>query len=560
MIRVFGPTDKDFSSNGDVVIQPLKAVVHKEDNGDYYLNLQAGTNYAPYLADGNVIVADTPQGAQAFRVASVTKTRTKITAKAWHVFYDAKNYLIADSYVVDMNCNAALDHLNQATEPRSEFTTISDVQTIDSYRCVRKSLYEAVQTVLTRWGGHLVRDNFNIGIRDDIGVDNGVVVRYGKNLQNITCEENWDSVVTKILPVGKDGILLNDQDASASIYIDGPKHYDIPYTKTVTFSQTDIKEDDFADEGAYHKALVDDLRTQARNYVTLHCVPQVNYTLKADLEKVTDIGDIVQVVDERLGLDLTTSVISYDYDCIQRRYTTLEFGNFRKTLNGFAGSVATDAQKTATSVVGESMQGVTNTVTNNIISSMGASYVTYDGSRIMVLDALPKEEARNVILINNNGIAFSRNGINGPFSSAWAIDGTLNMQSANVINLVADMVKGGTLKLGSALNQSGKIELYNAANRLTCTLDNNGLIMYATDGGYVVLNQDVGFVCYDSLGNPIYWASNGVFHMAKAVVEEEITLSNSLRFIPITMTDNDGNVTSDGIGLVADYSRNEVII
>lgn len=79
-----------------------------------------------------------------------------------------------------MNCNNALDHLNRATEPSSEFTTISDVSTVDSYRCVRKSLYEAIQTVIERWGGHLVRDNFNIKIMSNIGVDNGVTVRYAK--------------------------------------------------------------------------------------------------------------------------------------------------------------------------------------------------------------------------------------------------------------------------------------------------------------------------------------------------------------------------------------------
>lgn len=33
MIRVFSPTDTDFSSNGDIVSQPYKAKVHKEDNG-----------------------------------------------------------------------------------------------------------------------------------------------------------------------------------------------------------------------------------------------------------------------------------------------------------------------------------------------------------------------------------------------------------------------------------------------------------------------------------------------------------------------------------------------
>ena len=37
MIRVFGPTNKSYPSNGNVIVRPLKATVHKEDNGDFYL-------------------------------------------------------------------------------------------------------------------------------------------------------------------------------------------------------------------------------------------------------------------------------------------------------------------------------------------------------------------------------------------------------------------------------------------------------------------------------------------------------------------------------------------
>ena len=115
------------------------------------------------------------------------KTKNKISTKAWHVFYDSENYLIPDSYVVEKDCNDALNHLNDATEPLSEFTVSSDVSHVDSFRCVRKSLYEAIQEVLKRWGGHLVRNNFDIQIKESIGQDHGIVVQYKKNLREITC-------------------------------------------------------------------------------------------------------------------------------------------------------------------------------------------------------------------------------------------------------------------------------------------------------------------------------------------------------------------------------------
>ena len=563
MIRAFGKTDRDFSSNGDIIVKATKAKLHKKDNGDYYIDVEAPLEYSDFLIDGNILAVDTPQGVQAFRVSNPSKKANKISIRAWHVFYDSKNYLIVDSNVVDKNCNDALDHLNSATEPQSAFTTISDVQAVDSFRCVRKSLYEAIQTVLERWGGHLVRDNFKIAIRENIGTDNGIVVRYRKNLKELTCDENWDDVVTKILPVGKDGILLNDQDSSVSLYVTSSTQYPIPYTKTVSFSQDNINEDDYKDaEGntdtkAYRTALVNDLRQEAQAYVEKNSVPQVNYTLKANVEKITDVGDIIEVIDERLGLNLLTNIISFDYDLILNKYTEIEFGNFKKTISGFASNLQNDISNAVSGAMGSTSQIITQIAVDKITNSYSSSYVLYDGSKILVVDAVPKEEARNVILINNNGIAFSDSGINGTFKSAWSIDGTLNMQEINVINLVCDMIKGGTLKLGSALNQSGKIELYNNSNKLVCTLDKNGLIMYATNGGYVVLNADVGLVGYDSVGNPIYWVSDDEFHMARAVVENDITVGGKVRFIPITITDNSGNITNDGIGIVANYTENE---
>ena len=546
MIRVFGPTDRGFSSNGDVVINPLRAKVHKEDNGDYYLDLEASVKYADYLTSGRIIVADTPQGAQAFRISGVTKKSTKVSLKAWHVFYDSKNYLIADSYVVDMAANAALDHLNEATEPKSEFATISDVQTVDSFRCVRKSLYEAIQTVIERWGGHLVRDNFRIELRQSIGADNGVTVRYRKNLNELTCEEDWSGVVTKLLPVGADGILLNDQDASASIYVESEQKWGIPYTKTVSFSQSDIDKEDYVDdEAAYRKALVDDLRRQAQDYVNKNCMPKVNYTLKADMERVTDIGDTVEVIDERLGVHVLTNVIGFTYDCVLGKYTEIEFGNFQKTLSGLAGSLQSSAHSAAQSTVSDAIPSISNTVTQNITQSMSASYIVYDGSKILVLDSLPKEDAHNVILIDENGIAFSRNGIAGTFESAWGIDGTMNMQHINVINFVADLIKGGTLKLGGSGNGNGVMEVRSAGGSLLGQLDKDGLRMWANDGSRIEINASQGLVGYDAQGNATYGVTDGVFYMANGYVSSSLAVGGLLKMVPIK-TD-----ASTGIAFVA---------
>lgn len=558
MIKLFNSTDTLFSSNGDKIIIPIRAKVHKEDNGSFYLDLETNLDYINDLVEGNIIVANTPQGDQAFRVGNVEKTRSKIKTKCYHVFYDSENYLIADSYVVDKDCNDALDHLNSATDNTSPFTTISDVTTINSFRCVRKSLYEAIQTVLERWGGHLVRDNFNIGIRANIGQDNGVTVRYAKNLKEITCQENWDNVVTKLMPVGKDGLLLNALDSTESVYIESETQYSLPYTKTVSFTQN-IDQENYkdgegnVDEAAYTQALLDDLITQAEEYLEQNCVPKINYTLKANLEKVTDIGDTVVVINERLGINMTTNVIAYDYDCILDKYTELEFGNFTQKLSNLVSNITSSVTSSTTEQIQDvqiTLQGDLQQSQDMIMSVLGSSYVIYDGDRILVVDQLPKEQANNVIMINSAGIGFSQTGINGNFTTAWTIDGTLNAQAINVINFTANLIKGGTLKLGSNLNDYGQLEIYDEGNHLIGQFNKNGLKMFGTDGSYVLMNNQVGFAGYDRLNNEIYWVNGNEFHMKKSVIEEEITLCNKVRFIEMTLTDN-GTITNDGVGLVS---------
>lgn len=551
MIKIFSAADTDFTSNGEVVISnATKANVRKADNGDYYLDFECGLEYVDYIVANNIIVAPTPQGDQAFRITSFDATRKKITAKAWHIFYDSANYLIADSYVVDKNCNDALDHLNGATDTQSPFTTLSNVQTIDSYRCVRTSLQNAISVLLERWGGHLVRDNWNIKIMNSIGQDNGVTIQYKKNLKEITAKYDWSNVVTKLLPVGYDGILLDE------IYIYSDTQYSIPYTKTVSFEQGDINQEDYEDETAYQDALKADLFNQATAYVAQNCVPAVTYTLKANIEKITDVGDYVQVYDQRLGLNLDAAVTAFNYDCILGKYTEIEFGSIGQSLSNLMSNVTSQVNTAlAENNVEMTVQlnAAIEAAEEQIWSALGSSYCIYSGDQIMIVDNLPAQDAVNCIRINSAGIAFSQTGINGTFTSAWTIDGTLNMAAINVINLTADLIKGGTLKLGSNLNAFGSLEIYDETNTLIAQMNKQGLQMYGQDGSYILMNPSVGFAGYDRLNNQLYWITGDEFHMQKSVVEEEITLCNKLRFIPIEVYDETDptQLVNDGIGLVS---------
>lgn len=532
MIKLFKSTDKIFNSNGDKIIKAYKAKVHKEDNGDFYLELECPLIYVDDIVEDAVLVVDLPQGEQAFRVTNVSKTKSKITTKCWHVFYDSKNYLIKDSYVVDKDCADAMEHLNLATEPASQFTTFSDITTVGSYRCVRKSLFEALEVVRERWGGHLVRYNFSIGLNKNIGTDTGIVIRYRKNLKEISCEENWDDVVTKLLPVGKDGILLNELDPGRSVYLSSAQSYSVPYTKTVSFSQDSIDEEDFKDEDgntdevAYKTALVEDLELQGIKYLDENCKPKITYTLRADLENITDIGDTIEVIHEPLSINLAAAVIAFEYDCILKKYTEITFGNFQKNLS----SLLSDMDEKTNEIVTEQTNELMNSFSDELEASTGEIWdllsgynIVYQGNEILILDRLPKKDAVNVILIDENGLSFSYNGVRGTFLRIFDINGSINFSPLK-------KVLWGIISLGKANNHMGSIKLFNDANELQIEFSKDGIKFYGTMNYYAVSNKEYFFAVYDGDGNPTILVKNDKI-TAKKSKFSELEIGENLRVL-----------------------------
>lgn len=541
MIKIYEPTEVLFDHNGLKILHPTKAEIYIEDNGDYYIDVESSINDLEYLQEGMIIRAATRWGEQGFRLTNPVRKNNKISVKGYHLWKDSSKYIIFNSYVENKNCNDALDHLNSACDVGTPFTTISDITTINSTRIVRQSLEEAIATVIEKWGGHLYRDNWVIGVKSKIGEDRGITIKYGKNSTNIEANEDWSNVVTKIMPVGYDGITLPEK------YLEAETQYSVPYTKVIKFEQ-DINQDDYKDEKGnlkeeeYKEALIEDLRNKAKSYLNENQYFKCNYKVKAHIEGVIDLGDVIVVEHKRLGINLTTNVISLKYDCIRDKYIEIEFGNFKTKLKDLVSNIDKQTKETvanANEVVKVTLQNELNTATSKIWGTLGDSYVIYEGDRILVVDSLPKETAANVMMINAGGIGFSNTGINGSFNSAWLIDGTLDMQAVNCINMTANLVKGGTFKVGSQLNEAGRIEIYDLSNVLIGTFDENGIVVFGKDGSKVVINPDE-FAGYDFNGVKTFWMNGDEFHMRKSVVEEEITLCGLARWLGIETTDNTG--------------------
>lgn len=354
MLRLFKQSDTVFTTNGDLVMMPTKAKVHRTQD-EYYLDIELSIDYINDIAEDKIVVAETNKGSQAFRVKNITKTGKKISAKCPHVFFDGKNHFFVGAVGNRSGTlTTVMTYINGQVKPSSPFVFSSNITSSGYTWAWYESLYDVVVRAAERYGGYIRPSNYNVAITSSIGYDNGVVIQYGKNLKDISCEEDWSEVCTRIYPFGADGITVAETAVGLdNPYIDSSTQYNMKYIKSVEFDQSSISRDSYPSETAYKQALVTDLISKANAYLADHALPQVTYSIKANVEKITDIGDTIVVIDERLGVELETHVTAYDYDCLTGLFSEITFGNYTRTAKGMGLTVSKVSDNQANGILAD---------------------------------------------------------------------------------------------------------------------------------------------------------------------------------------------------------------
>lgn len=569
---IYDRNETEFVTNGlGRLSDAISCIVKEEANGSYECTMKypiTGNKFS-LIQNDRIITAIPADGKdpQPFVVYKISKPLKGIcTIYAEHLSYRLNKIPVMPFEAP--NIQLALTGLKDNAAENCPFTFWTD-KVIDSpyYQdvpsSIRNRLLGEQGSILQRYKGEYEWDKWTVKLWTNRGHNNGVTIRYGKNLIDLQHEESVATAYTGICPYWT-GTNSEDVDIVKMLpehvlHIDNYESY--PYQKTATIDFSSAFEDE---------PTIDQLRERAIEYMADNSfgVPDQNiqvsfvalwqteeYKNIAALERV-NLFDTVSVVYEDLGVNASATVIETDYDSLSERYEKIVLGRTKANISDALSSIETKTEET----VKEVKNGVSHAIseaTNIIAGGLGGNVVINRDANgrpieILVMDTDDKQTAVNVIRFNMSGIGFSQNGYNGPFNSAWTINGTLDMAQINVIHLIADLIQGGTFKVGgSDVNQAGVIVLYDEQNNVIGRLDKTGMRMYGVDGSYVLINTEVGFSGYDRNDNRIYWVAQDEFHMKKSVIEEEITLCGKMRFIPITLYDTDDNVVNDGIGLVS---------
>lgn len=430
MIKIFDAADRDFSSGGNIIIEPTKCLEYKKKSlNGWYIEVELPIKYKDYIEEDKLCVIQTKSklNPQAFRInQDLKKTNRKITFTANHVMFDMEKYFLLDVRPTNLNGLNALNYINQRTDNVSPFSFYSDVETMSTAYFIRKNMLEACETIEERWGGVFDADNWNINFLQSVGHDNGETIIYGKNMQDMEIYEDWSAVVTRLYPVGYDGIMLPEKSLESRI------SYDVPYTRTIDF-QTDLEEEERTEEN-----LIQELREKAREYITENQYPKVSYTTRSDINNDMEIGDTIQV--KHPLVTITTEVLEYVYNVISKKIKELTFGNYSRDVkvkfNNIKNTIKSITQEVS------NQQIVINQQTELINSLNKNGFVYIDDNEILILDKLPKEEAVNVWRWGLGGLGFSSNGYEGPFETAITMDGQINAKFITTGTLSVSRIEG----------------------------------------------------------------------------------------------------------------------
>ncbi|MEI4314066.1 phage tail spike protein [Streptococcus suis] len=347
MICLYAADESLFDHNGLGVLDKdlKKCQVEEELNNLYTLTAlyPLWAKFGKLIRNGMIIKAPTPNGDQLFRIYQSKPSMGMLEIHAFHIFYDLAFNFVEDTNIVSKSGQAWLQQLSQNTQYRHPFTFFSDISTVAGSRVVRKNCVEILlntsldNSFVNRFGGEILRDNFKVYFNRAIGENRGFKIRHKKNLKGYTANIDDKTVITRIMPIGFDGLLLPEK------YVDSPRISDYPFPR---IGKVDVDVKAAVGENADAKDAVPlneaytKMRTLIKEQFGVIDVPTCSYEVDfVELSKTKEysdfqnletvrIGDTVTVSHDEDGFYVEAKVIRYEYDSLAGSLLRIEAGQF----------------------------------------------------------------------------------------------------------------------------------------------------------------------------------------------------------------------------------------
>ncbi len=363
-------TEAETTNGLGALLDCIKCEVTEERNGIYELSMQypiTGARFAE-ITEGAIIKAkpNDKSDPQLFRIyKSSAPLKGVVTYSAEHISYDLNGLPLPSLVAENISAEMAMRRALIASPLDHNFAAYSDITTLNSViiskpTTQRSALGGTAGGILDTYGGEFEFDNYDVHLWKDRGKNNGVMLRYGKNITDIKQERNIASCYTHIFPYAAKTVTNTAEDGTTTetetvlTLSEGV----LPLISPADVGHTRALNVDFSSEFTESDAFDEDtLRAKAEAYAQAAelYAPEINITLSfvnlAQTEDYKDIApletvalcDTVNVYFEKLNISAHAKVIKTVYDTLKEKYNKIEVGsvkaNFAQTVKNIVTSV-----------------------------------------------------------------------------------------------------------------------------------------------------------------------------------------------------------------------------
>lgn len=334
--RLYPPTATAWDTNGlGALSDCISCAVEETLNGPFELEMQYrlnGLHYADITLRSLILAKPNPTARpQPFRVYKISRPiNGVVTINAQHLSYDLSGIVIEPfnapslaSALEGMKTNAVTEN---PFEYETDKTVISDF--VVSYPSSARSLVAGQRgSLLDTYGGELEFDRYQVKLWAHRGKDNGVTIRYGKNMTDVNQEEDGSGVYTGVYPYW-----YSEEEGSADLgssYV--PVEGEFDFTRILLLDLTEEFE---------NKPTAEELTQKAQEYISNHDpgVPTISTTVSwyqsRDFVENVNLGDVVGVYFSRLGISAKAKIVKTRYNALQNRYESVDIGSVRSSIAG----------------------------------------------------------------------------------------------------------------------------------------------------------------------------------------------------------------------------------
>ncbi len=453
---LYESTETSFTTNGlGGLSDAIETTVKEQRNGVYELEMiyPVTGRHFDLLQLGRIIYAthDDTGDRQPFDIYKISRVLDgKVSVYCRHISYRL-NKIPVQPFTAN-SCTSALSGLATNAAVTCPFTfwtdkTVSATFAVAVPSSIRALLGGHQGSILDTFGtGEYEFDKFTVKFHLHRGANNGVTIRYAKNLTELNDETANGETFTGVYPYwnGEGGTMVTLPEKV--VYADPHDDRVIPLDLTEYF-QTQPSEND--------------LRTRAQSYIDSHA-SKLSKSIKisfvqlwqtnefknvAALQRVK-LCDTVTVVHEALGVATTSEVVETVWNVLAGRYDSMTISEVSTTLaDVFSTQIDAETKNLAqkswvSAAVAAGTQLLAGGYGGHVV--IGTSADGYP-EEILIMDTEDRTTAVNVIRMNAAGIGFSSSGYNGPFDTAWTVDGHFYADWIDAGTMNANLIRAGEI-------------------------------------------------------------------------------------------------------------------